>query len=98
MYNDMNGFVGKGQIFGHALDVVDSDCLDPPFPRHFGRSLPTPRVPLPFVMGSPTISSAHTSETPTEGMMGDDHPGNTGRKRKSFGTNNLVDSFAGFYP
>ena len=38
MYNEMKIFVGKRQIFGHASDVVDSDCLGSPPTKTFGRS------------------------------------------------------------
>ena len=43
MYIEMEGFVGKRQIFARATDVVDSDRLGSPAARSFGRSPPTPR-------------------------------------------------------
>ena len=91
MYNEMENFVGKRQIFGRATDVVDSDRISSPPARQFGRSPPSPR-PASFVgTGSPATSST-TSPIPPVGVTpGDDMPGSTGRKRKSVGTDNLVD-------
>ena len=45
MYIDMEGFVGKRQIFGRSSDVVDSDRVSQPAPSNFGRSPSTARVP-----------------------------------------------------
>ena len=91
MYTEMESFVGKRQIFGRATDVVDSDRISSPAAKQFGRSPPSPR-PAAFVgVGSPATSST-TAPTPTGcGTPGDDMPGSTGRKRKSAGTDNLVD-------
>lgn len=91
MYVEMEGFVGKRQIFGRAADVVDTDRVAPPATRHFGRSPPTPRGGGGGGMGSPVGSASTTSESPTACTPGDDTPGSTGRKRKSAGTENLVD-------
>lgn len=44
MYVEMEGFVGKRQIFGRATDVVDSDRVAPPVSRRFARSTSTPRA------------------------------------------------------
>lgn len=35
MYIEMEGFVGKRQIFGRATNVVDSDRVAPTPARHF---------------------------------------------------------------
>jgi hypothetical protein len=91
MYIEMEGFVGKRQIFGRAVDVVDSDRVPPSAPRRFGRSPPSPcSQPLGGV-GSPTGSATAASTSPTTPTPGDDTPGSTGRKRKATGTDNLVD-------
>ena len=91
MYTEMEGFVGRRQIFGRAADVVDSDRVAPPVARHFGRSTPLPREP-PFVgEESPIASTTAASESPSAPTPGHDTPGSTGRKRKALGTDNLVD-------
>jgi hypothetical protein len=91
MYNEMEGFVGKRQIFGRASDVVDSDRAAPPVARSFGRSPPTPRNRGGGGVESPVASATAASESPTTGTPGDDTPGSTGRKRKAAGTGDLVD-------
>jgi hypothetical protein len=91
MYVEMEGFVGKRQIFGRASDVVDSDRPAPPVPRTFGRATPSPRVRVSSGVGSPAGSAATTSGSPTGGTPGADTPGSTGRKRKAVGSDNLVD-------
>ena len=91
MYVEMEGFVGKRQIFGRASDVVDSDHPAPPVPRTFGRASPSPHVRVSSGVGSPAGSAATTSGSPTGGTPGDDTPGSTGRKRKAVGSDNLVD-------
>ena len=91
MYNEMENFVGKRQIFGRATDVVDSDRISSPPAKQFGRSPPSPR-PASFVgVGSPATSSTTAPSPPVCGTPGDDIPGSTGRKRKAVGTDNLVD-------
>lgn len=91
MYIEMEGFVGKRQIFGRATDVVDSDRLTPPNARHFGRSTPSPRAQGVSAVESPVGSATAASGSPTRGTPGDDTPGSTGRKRKAGGVDNLVD-------
>ena len=91
MYNEMEGFVGKRQIFGRAADVVDSDRVAPPVARAFGRSPPTPRARSGVGAGSPISSATAASESPPRRTPGDDTPGSTGRKRKAMGADNLVD-------
>ena len=91
MYAEMEGFVGRRQIFGRAADVVDSDRLAPPASRHFARSIPTSREPSSAGVGSPVASTTAASESPTAVTPGHDTPGSTGRKRKAIGTDNLVD-------
>ena len=91
MYVEMEGFVGRRQIFGRATDVVDSDRPAPPVARSFGRATPSPHVRVSGGVGSPSVSAAITSESPTGGTPGDDTPGSTGRKRKAVGSDNLVD-------
>ena len=91
MYAEMELFVGRRQIFGRASDVVDTDRLAPPVPRHFGRSAPASREPSVATQESPTPSTTAASESPRAGTPGNDTPGSTGRKRKAVGTDNLVD-------
>ena len=91
MYKEMEGFVGKRQIFGRATDVVDSDRITPPVSRATHRSTPTPCVPASGGEETPTPSAATASDSPTTPTPGHDTPGSTGRKRKSMGTDNLVD-------
>ena len=91
MYNEMENFVGKRQIFGRATDVVDSDRLGSPTTKSFGRSPPSPRGAA-YVGATSPATSATTFPIPSPtGTPGDDMPGSTGRKRKSVGTDNLVD-------
>ena len=91
MYNEMEAFVGKRQIFGRATDVVDSDRVAPTTSRQFGRSPPTPRAHASGGVTSPVASATTASDSPTRVTPGDDTPGSTGRKRKAVGTDNLVD-------
>lgn len=91
MYTEMEGFVGKRQIFGRATHVVDSDRLPSPVPRHSRASTPASRAPSLVGVGSPMASTTSASGTPTAKTPGNDIPGSTGRKRKSTGTDNLVD-------
>ena len=91
MYMEMEGFVGRRQIFGRAADVVDSDRPAAPVSRQFNRSSPASREPSVVAGGSPTPSTTAASESPTAATPGHDIPGSTGRKRKSLGTDNLVD-------
>ena len=101
MYAEMEGFVGRRQIFGRAVDVLDSNRLTQPPPRHFGHSAPASRDPSAAALGSPVASTPATSESPTAGKPGNDTPnndtpGSTGRKRKAVGTDNLVDFLKDF--
>ena len=91
MYVEMEGFVGRRQIFCRASDVVDSDRVPPAMPRQFVRSSPPLQSTLVVGSGSPTPSATAVSETPSTATPGHDIPGSTGRKRKAVGTNNLVD-------
>ena len=91
MYKEMEEFVGKRQIFGRAADVVDTDRVASPVPRHFHRSTPPAREPTRVGVGSPNASTTAASDSPTATTPGHDMPGSTGRKRKSIGTENLVD-------
>ena len=91
MYNDMETFVGKRQIFGRASDVVDSDSISSPPAKQFGRSPPSPRPSSNVGAGSPATSSTTAPSPPAGVTPGDDMPGSTGRKRKSVGSDNLVD-------
>ena len=91
MYNEMESFVGKRQIFGRASDVVDSDRLGTPPVKNFGRSPPSPRCAAFVGAGSPATSATTTPPSPTLGTPGDDLAGSTGRKRKAVGNDNLVD-------
>ena len=91
MYVEMEGFVGRRQIFGRATDVVDSDRPAPPVGRNFGRAASSPHVRVHAGVGSPAGSATTTSGSPTGGTPGDVTPGSTGRKRKAVGSDNLVD-------
>ena len=91
MYNEMEPFVGKRQIFGRASDVVDSDRISSPPTKQFGRSPPSPRPGSNVGAGSPATSSTTAPSPPAGVTPGDDMPGSTGRKRKSVGSDNLVD-------
>ena len=91
MYAEMEGFVGRRQIFGRAAEVLDSDRVPTQTPLNFGRSAPTPREPTSAGLGSPAGSTPPESESPTTATPGNGTPGSTGRKRKSLGTDNLVD-------
>ena len=91
MYLEMEGFVGRRQIFGRAADVVDSDRVAPPVPPPCRRSIPASRDPSCVGEGSPIPSAATASESPTSTTPGHNTPGSTGRKRKATGTDNLVD-------
>ena len=92
MYNEMDNFVGKRQIFGRASDVVDSDRLGSAATKTFGRSPPpSPRGPAYVAATSPTTSATTAPMSLAAGTPGDDIPGSTGRKRKAVGSDNLVD-------
>lgn len=91
MYAEMEGFVGRRQIFGRAAEVLDSDRVPAQPPLHFGRSPPTSREAAPVGLGTPVGSTPPESESPTTATPGNGTPGSTGRKRKSMGTDNLVD-------
>ena len=91
MYNEMEEFVGRRQIFGRATDVVDSDRVSQPSPGRFCRSPPTPRAQSVGGLANPIASAAAASGSPSPGTPGDDTPGSTGRKRKAVGNDNLVD-------
>ena len=91
MYNKMESFVGKRQIFGRTSDVIDFDRLGSAATKTFARSPPSPRGPAHAAANSPATSATTASVSPTEGTPGDDIPGSTGRKRKSAGGDSLVD-------
>ena len=91
MYNEMERFVGRRQIFGRAADVVDSDRHPATAVNHSQRSTPAPREQSSAGLGSPLPSTTAASETPTSSTPGHNMAGSTGRKRKSLGTDNLVD-------
>ena len=90
MYTEMESFVGKRQIFGKATDVVDSDRPAAPL-RKFGRSPPAAFIPSCVPASSPTTSATTTPSSTTPATPGDATPGSTGRKRKSSGTDNMVE-------
>lgn len=91
MYVEMEGFVGRRQIFWRAADVVDSDRPAPPVGRPYARGSPAPGEPSFVGAGSPMASTTAASGSPTATTPGNDMPGLTGRKRKAVGTDNLVD-------
>ena len=91
MYMEMEGFVGRRQIFGRTVDVVDSDRPAPPMSRQFHRSAPTSREPSCAAEGSPMTSPTIASGSPTSTTPGHNTPGSTCRKRKAVGSDNLVD-------
>ena len=98
MYAEMEGFVGRRQIFGRATDVVDSDRTTTPVGRHFGRSTASPRDTSSVGVGSPLANTTAASGSPSPAIPGNDTPGSTGRKRKTIGTDNLVDFVKDFNP
>ena len=91
MYNEMESFVGKRQIFGKATDVLDSDRPAAPLRKQFGRSPPAAFIPSCVPASSPTTSATTTPSSTTPATPGDATPGSTGRKRKSSGTDNMVE-------
>lgn len=91
MYIEMEGFVGKRQIFGRATDEVDSDRVPQLVVRQFCHSPPMPRGQSLDGMESPIVSVTAASDSPSRGTPGDDTSGSTGRKRKAVGNDNLVD-------
>ena len=91
MYTEMEGFVGRRQIFGRATDVVDSDRPAPLVPRSFRRSTPTSHGPSSIGVESPIASTTGASQSPSAPTPGNETPGSTGRKRKAVGNDNLVD-------
>jgi hypothetical protein len=90
MYNEMESFVGKRQIFGRATDVVDSDRMGSPPPNFFAQSPPSPRGATRAGATSPTTSTTTIPISPVATTTGDNTPGSIGRKRKSVGRDNLV--------
>ena len=91
MYMEMEGFVGRRQIFGRQADVVDSDRPAPPATRPARRTTPTSREPPSAREGSPSPSPTGASGSPEFTTPGHNTPGSTGRKRKAVGSDNLVD-------
>jgi hypothetical protein len=91
MYAEMECFIGRRQIFGRASEVFDSDRLATPSPRQFGRNAVTSQEGPVIGLGSPAASMPDPSAPPSATTPGNDTPGSTGRKRKSLGTDNLVD-------
>ena len=91
MYMEMEGFVGKHQIFGRATNVLDSDRIPQPAPRQFARSPSAPCSAGNVGAGSAATSSATLSESLGARTPGDDTPGSTGRKRKATGSESLTD-------
>jgi hypothetical protein len=91
MYTEMESFVGKRQIFGKPTDVLDSDRPAGPLKKQFGRSPPAAFIPSCVPACSPTTSATTTPSSTTPATPGDGTPGSTGRKRKSSGTDNMVD-------
>ena len=91
MYVEMESFVGKRHIFGRPADVVDSDRIGSPLAKQFGRTPPSPRPTIHVGASSPATSSTTAPSPSPIGTPGDDIPGSTGRKRKTAGTDNLVD-------
>ena len=90
MYTEMEGFVGRRQIFGRSTDAVDSDRPAPLVARPCRRSTPAPRDSSLGGAGSPLGSTTTASESPTSTSPGNDTPGSTGCKRKAVGIDNLV--------
>lgn len=91
MYNEMEAFVGKRQIFARATNVVDSDRLSSPPSKNFCRSPPSPHAATFVGVGSAATSATTSPVSPTSGTPGDGIPGSIGRKRKAAGTDNLVE-------
>lgn len=91
MYMEMEGFVGRRQIFGRSTDVFDSDRPTPPVARPCRRYPPATRDTSFVGAGSPLGSATTASESPNLTTPGNDTSGSTGRERKVVGTDNLVD-------
>ena len=91
MYMEMEGFVGKRQIFGRSTEVMDSNRVTSPVARHSRASTPASSHPSFVGAASPMASTTSASDSPTAGTPGNHAPGSTGRKRKSTGNDNLVD-------
>jgi hypothetical protein len=91
MYTEMESFVGKRHIFGRPTDVVDSDRIGSPPAKSFARTPSSPRPTIHVGAGSPVTSSTTAPSLFAGGTPGDDIARSTGRKRKSAGTENLVD-------
>jgi hypothetical protein len=91
MYSEMETFVGKRQIFGRSTEAVDSDRPAAPARRTFARGSPAAVDPGRADAGSPATNATTTPTSAAQGTPGDDTPGSTCRKRKSSGTDNLVD-------
>ena len=91
MYAEMECFIGRRQIFGRASEVLDSDRVATPSPRHFGRNATTSRDPPVPGLRSPIPAMPDASDSPSAATPGNETPGSTGRKRKAVGTDNLVD-------
>ena len=91
MYMEMEGFIGRRQIFGRMAECVDSDRVPPPVARPSPRSSAPLRDPPSTGDVSPIASPTAPSGSPTSGTPGHNTPGSTGRKRKSIGSENLVD-------
>jgi hypothetical protein len=58
MYNEMEEFVARRQIFTWDMDAVDFDRMTPFVPQQFGRSSTSPRPTPTIEIGSPPISSS----------------------------------------
>jgi hypothetical protein len=91
MYNKMEAFVGKRQIFGRATDVMDSDRLSSPPSKQFGRSPPFLLAATFVGAGGPAASATTTPVSPMSGTPGNNMPDSTGQKRRTTGNENLVD-------
>ena len=72
MYNEMDNFVGKRQIFGRASDVVDSDRLGSAATKTFGGSPPSRRGPAYVAASSPATSATTAPMSPAAVTSGDD--------------------------
>jgi hypothetical protein len=91
MYMEMEGFVGRQQIFGRSTDVFDSDRPAPHVARPCRRYSPATRDTSFVGAGNPLGSATTASESSNSTTPRNDTLDFTGRERKVVGTDNLVD-------
>ena len=96
MYTEMEGFVGRRQIFGRATDDVDSDRPAPSVPRSFRHSTPTSHGPSSIGVESPIASTTAASQSPTTATAWKRHTGVNWQEEESHGHRQLGGFCEGF--